>query len=78
VDAAVLRATRCDEPLVPINEGERYRRLLDRGFRDGVRSVVPPRTLKRLAADLGFDRRAAPRDLDARQWAELYARANRR
>jgi 23S rRNA (adenine-N6)-dimethyltransferase len=78
VDAAVLRATRRDRPLVAAEEAARYRRFLDRGFRDGVRSLVPPRTLKRLADDLGFDRRAAPRDLDARQWAALYARASRR
>jgi 23S rRNA (adenine-N6)-dimethyltransferase len=78
VDAAVLRASRRDDPLVAVGEAARYRRFLDRGFRDGVRPLVPPRTLKRLAGDLGFDRRAAPRDLDARQWAALYARASRR
>lgn len=77
VDAAVLRATRRAEPLVAVREAARYRGFLDRGFRDGVRLLVPPRTLKRLGADLGFDRRAAPRDLDARQWAALYARATR-
>ena len=75
VDAAVLRATRRDEPLVTAAEAARYRRFLDRGFRDGVRAVVRPRTLKRLARDLGFDRTAAPRDLDARQWAVLFARS---
>ena len=78
VDAAVLRVTRRADPFVAPDEAERYRRFLDRAFREGVRSVVAPRTLKRLATDLGFDRRAAPRDLDARQWSGLYARANRR
>ena len=78
VDAAVLRATRRHDPLVAVEEAARYRRFLDRGFRDGVRALVPPRTLKRLAADLGFDRHAAARDLDARQWAALYSRASRR
>ena len=78
VDAAVLRASRRDDPFVGADEASRYRRFLDAGFRDGARAVVPPRTLKRLAADLGFDRGAAPRDLDARQWAALYARASRR
>lgn len=77
VDAAVLRAIRRDEPFVTVGEARRYRRFLDRGFREGVSALVPPRTLKRLAADLGFDRRAAPRDLDARQWAALYLRTTR-
>jgi 23S rRNA (adenine-N6)-dimethyltransferase len=77
VDAAVLRASRRDDPFVPAGEAARYRRFLDRGFRDGVRVLVPPRTLKRLAADLGFDRHAAPRDLDAWQWATLYVRVSR-
>lgn len=78
VDAAVLRATGRSESLVAVGEAARYRRFLDRGFRDGVRPLLPPRTLKRLANDLGFDRHAAPRDLDARQWAALYAAVNRR
>ena len=77
VDAAVLRATRRADPLVAAGEAARYRRFLDRGFREGARALVPPRTLKRLAAELGFDPRAAPRDLDARQWAALYARSPR-
>jgi 23S rRNA (adenine-N6)-dimethyltransferase len=78
VDAAVLRASRRDEPLAAVDDAARYRRFLERGFRDGIRSLVPPRTLKRLANDLGFDPRAAPRDLDARHWAALYAGVNRR
>lgn len=77
VDAAVLRATRRDHPLVAVAEAARYRRFLDRGFRDGMRSVVPPQTLKRLARDLGFDRKATPRDLDACQWAALYCATRR-
>jgi len=77
VDAAVLRASRRDEPLAAVDEAARYRRFLERGFRDGIRSLVPPRTLKRLANDLGFDRRAAPRDLDARQWAAVYQHMKR-
>jgi 23S rRNA (adenine-N6)-dimethyltransferase len=77
VDAAVLRASRREEPFVAVGEAARYRRFLERGFRDGLRSLVPPRTLKRVAAELGFDRRAAPRDLDARQWADLYFRSTR-
>jgi 23S rRNA (adenine-N6)-dimethyltransferase len=77
VDAALLHAARRPVPLVPPDAAGDYPRFLDIGFRDGVRAVAPPRTLKRLADDLGFDRRAAPRDLDARQWAELYRRVSR-
>lgn len=77
VDAGVLRATRRPCPLVAPAQAVAYRRFLDRGFRDGLRAVVPSRTLKRLADELGFDRRAAPRDLDARQWASAYRRVTR-
>jgi 23S rRNA (adenine-N6)-dimethyltransferase len=77
VDAAVLRAARRDEPLVAVEEAARYRRFVDRGFHDGLGSVVPPRTLKRLASDLGFDRHAAPRDLDPPQWAAVYRHMRR-
>jgi 23S rRNA (adenine-N6)-dimethyltransferase len=77
VDAALLRAARRPAPLVPPHAAADYRRWLDRGFRDGLRAVAAPRTLKRLADELGFDRRAAPRDLDARQWAEIYRRTSR-
>jgi 23S rRNA (adenine-N6)-dimethyltransferase len=72
VDAAVLRATRRADPLVPPPHAAGYRRFLERGFRHGLRSVVPQRELKRFATGLGFARHAAPRDLDARQWAELW------
>jgi 23S rRNA (adenine-N6)-dimethyltransferase len=74
VDAGVLRATRRPEPLVARRDAGAYGRFLDRGFRNGLRSVASPRTLKRLADELGFDRRATPRDLDARQWAALHRR----
>jgi 23S rRNA (adenine-N6)-dimethyltransferase len=77
VDAGVLRATRRCDPLVPKGEAAAYRRFLDRGFRDGIGALVAPRTCKRLASELGFERRAAPRDLDARQWAALYRHVRR-
>jgi 23S rRNA (adenine-N6)-dimethyltransferase len=72
VDCAVLRVTRREEPLVPIGKRRDYQRFVERGFRDGLRAVVPPRRLKLLAEKLGFPRTARPRDLDARQWAALY------
>jgi 16S rRNA A1518/A1519 N6-dimethyltransferase RsmA/KsgA/DIM1 with predicted DNA glycosylase/AP lyase activity len=77
VDAAVLRAVRRGEPAIPVHFVAEYRRFLARGFRDGLRAVVAPKTLRRLAVDLGFDRRAAPRDLDARQWEVLFAHSIR-
>lgn len=78
VDAALLRVVRRAEPLVAVREARAYGAFLARGYRDGPRAVVPWTSLKRLEAELGFDRRAAPRDLDARQWAALYAHAVRR
>jgi 23S rRNA (adenine-N6)-dimethyltransferase len=78
VDAGVLRIVRRDEPLVPAAAARSYGAFLARGYRDGPRSVVPWRALKQLESELGFDRRAEPRDLDARQWSGLYRHAVRR
>lgn len=75
VDCAVLRAVRRDHPLVPQARAREYSAFVARGFRDGLRSIIPPRTLKRCAVEAGFDRTAAPRDLDARQWAAIYRAA---
>jgi 23S rRNA (adenine-N6)-dimethyltransferase len=73
VDTAVMRATRRREPLVPVERARDYRRFLERGFRQGLRNVLSARQIKRAAAELGFAPTARPRDLDARQWAALYA-----
>jgi 23S rRNA (adenine-N6)-dimethyltransferase len=78
VDAGVLRIARRPEPLVPTRERGAYAAFVARGYRDGTRAVVPWPALKRLAGELGFDRRAEPRDLDARQWAALFRHAVRR
>jgi 23S rRNA (adenine-N6)-dimethyltransferase len=72
VDAGVLRAGRRTEPLVPVSDRLAYEAFLARGYRDGLRSVVTPRRLKRSEAELGFARQARPRDLDAVQWAGLW------
>jgi 23S rRNA (adenine-N6)-dimethyltransferase len=72
VDAGLLRARRRDEPLVPVSAATRYRRFLDRGFRNGLRAVASPTQLRRAANELGFARAAQPRDLDAQQWAALF------
>jgi 23S rRNA (adenine-N6)-dimethyltransferase len=78
VDAGVLRVVRRREPLVPRRDARAYSAFLARGYRDGPRAVVPWARLKRLEAGLGVDRRAQPRDLDAGQWASLFAHAVRR
>jgi 23S rRNA (adenine-N6)-dimethyltransferase len=72
VDAALLRIERRAEPLVPVVAAAAYHRFVARGFDRGLRAVVPPRQLKRLARELGFAATAAPRDLDARQWASVF------
>jgi len=75
VDAAVLRATRRPEPLVPPEEARAFDALLRRAFesRAPLDRILPRGLVHRVALELGFDRNAAPRDLDVRQWAELYA-----
>jgi 23S rRNA (adenine-N6)-dimethyltransferase len=78
VDAAVLRIERRDEPLVAPAESGAYEVFLAKGYRNGPRAVLPWRRLKHYEAELGFDRHANARDLDARQWAELYLRTVRR
>jgi 16S rRNA A1518/A1519 N6-dimethyltransferase RsmA/KsgA/DIM1 with predicted DNA glycosylase/AP lyase activity len=78
VDAAVLRIERLVKPLVPPADRRSYEAFLATGYRDGPRAVVPWRRLKQYEAELGFDRHANARDLDVRQWAELYLRAVRR
>jgi 23S rRNA (adenine-N6)-dimethyltransferase len=77
VDAGVLRVVRRVEPLIPVTDRRRYEAFLARGYRGGLEAVIPRRELKGLAAELGFERRARPRDLDARHWAGLYVRPRR-
>ena len=83
VDAAVLTLERRAQPLVPVAERRRYRRFLEDGFRSrdrlarGLRGWLTPRQVRRLAAVSGFDPHARARDLDAVQWAALYAAAGR-
>ncbi len=74
VDAGLLRVLRRVEPLVPPAERRAYNAFVVRGYREGVRAVVPRRRLRQLATELGFERHALARDLDACQWAELYGR----
>jgi 23S rRNA (adenine-N6)-dimethyltransferase len=78
VEAGVLRIVRRAAPLVPVRDHRRYASFLARGYRHGPRGAVPWPALKRLEAELGFERRAGARDLDATQWAALFTRAVRR
>jgi 23S rRNA (adenine-N6)-dimethyltransferase len=80
VGAAVLVATRRRPPLVPVGRHRRFTALVDSAFRHpGLplrRALVPPfsyRQLRRLARDLGFPLDARAADLDAVQWAGLFA-----
>jgi 23S rRNA (adenine-N6)-dimethyltransferase len=68
VDAGVLVFERRAHLLVPERDARSYRRFVAAGFRHGLRAVVPSRTLRkhRFAG-------SAPRDLDAHDWAALYA-----
>jgi len=80
VDAAVLRFTRRAVPLVPTGEAQRYWQFLSRAFHAGTevrRTVLTPLQVKRLAPALGFRPSARPRDLDACQWAGIYAASRR-
>jgi 23S rRNA (adenine-N6)-dimethyltransferase len=74
VDAAVLRATRRQEPLVPLRQAAVYEALLRRAFgaQRPLDRILPRGAVHRAAHELGFDRHATARDLDARQWAGLY------
>jgi 23S rRNA (adenine-N6)-dimethyltransferase len=78
VDAGVLRAARRGKPLVAPRDARDFGAFLARGYRDGPRAVISWTKLKHLEAELGFDRHAAPRDLDAGQWAALFAHGVRR
>jgi 23S rRNA (adenine-N6)-dimethyltransferase len=75
VDAAVLRAVRRPEPLVAPDSAAGYAALLHRAFaaRAPLDRVLPRGLVHRAAHELGFDPHAAARDLDVRQWAQLYA-----
>jgi len=79
VDAAVLRVTRRARARVDPEDQDRYWRFLAGAFRSqaplgrALRGQVTPRQLRRLADVCGFDVASRPRDLDARQWASLFA-----
>ena len=76
----LLVARRRRPPLVPVGGHRRFTALIESAFgHPGLplrRSLVPPlsyRQLRHLSSDLGFGLDAGPADLDAVQWAGLYA-----
>ena len=79
VDAAVLRIRRRTLPRVSPEDHAVYWRFVRDAFRGqaplekALRPRLTPREVRRLSALLGFAPGARPRDLDARQWAEVYA-----
>src|SRR5262249_926469 len=78
VDAAVLVTVRRPSPLVEPDDARAFEAFLHRGFEGrSLRGLVPPRTLKSLALDHGFDPRARPCDLDSRCWAALFRASTR-
>jgi 23S rRNA (adenine-N6)-dimethyltransferase len=68
-DAAVIVFTRRDRPLVPLERVTDYQRFVARGFRHGLRRVVPASALQGAAGSS-----AIARDLDAHLWAALFLR----
>jgi 23S rRNA (adenine-N6)-dimethyltransferase len=70
VDTGVLVFERRGRSLVPESSWRTYRAFVAGGFRRGVRSVAPAGALRRLGVA-----GVAPRDLDAHQWAALFAAA---
>lgn len=80
VDAAVFRAVRRAQPLVPVGEASAYLRLLRLGFSSDapLQRRLPRRVVHRLALELGFAPNACARDLDASHWAALHRALDRR
>lgn len=84
VDAAVLRLRRRDHQRVPSELQEPYWAFLAAAFalrspvRNGLRPLLSPLQVKRLAPILGFGLDARARDLDAEQWARLFAASRAR
>lgn len=79
VDAGVLRVVRRRRPLVSPAEAHAFRALVETAFRSREASLrvalggqLPPRRLRRLGHELGFEPSDAPRELDVHQWAALH------
>jgi len=79
VEAAVLRATRRHEPLVPPAQAAQYEALLRRAFaaQAPLDRILPRRLVGRVALEQGFDPHGRARDLDPRQWVSLHRALSR-
>lgn len=83
VDAAVVRFERRARPRLPLESHEAYWSFLRTAFgtqapiRRSLRRSLSPLEIKRLAPALGFAREARASQLDAEQWARLFAFARR-
>jgi 16S rRNA A1518/A1519 N6-dimethyltransferase RsmA/KsgA/DIM1 with predicted DNA glycosylase/AP lyase activity len=79
VDTAVLHLGRRHVPLVPLDQHVAYLRFLTSAFassgplRHHLRGRLSPLEVKRLATSLGFAPGACARELDATQWARVFA-----
>jgi len=72
--AGLLRITRRAQPLVDDRDYARFCGFVRRAFRsDRAMSSVGGHACRRTAREVGIDRLARPRDLDAHQWAALFA-----
>lgn len=84
VDCAVLRIERRAQPRVPFDAHDAYWRFLSAAFkarepiRRGLRASLSPLEVKRLAPALGFAPDARPWEIDAGQWASLFAFSQQR
>ncbi len=82
VDGALLRFERRAKPLLPPDSQEAYWRFLQVAFaaqapiRRSLRPSLSALQIKKLAPALGFAPDARARELDAGQWARLFALAN--
>jgi 23S rRNA (adenine-N6)-dimethyltransferase len=83
VDAALLRFVRRPQPRVAVVQHAAYRSFLSAAFesrqpiRRALAGALSPLQIKRLAPTLGFAPDCRPWDLDADQWASLFAAAKR-
>jgi 23S rRNA (adenine-N6)-dimethyltransferase len=72
VDAGLLCFERRAQPLVPERCWQSYRGFVAAGFRRGLRTVAPARSLRRLRLA-----GRQPRELDAYEWARLFSSSAR-
>ena len=79
VDGGVLTVSRRAEPLVDARDRRRYQSTVHQVFTgrgNGIAQILdrqlPPRVARQWLRDNGIRACALPRDLDARQWVDLF------